>query len=321
MGWSNDYAVYKGSTPPKDKKEDMWVWFNKSKVNNKISNIDLENFIRGGKEDKNLGEVLWRACIDEKPHFDSYQKSINEPSTRSFFSPWSQPTNTATNEDLFYVNHPRCAQIDGKLLGIIISKWSMATKCQIFNVDFDRAVIPVALEAVPAAPASVFPGKEKMDLHIYSTGTLVTRYVLREEKRDDDDDNDHGPSSRRLVHAKDEVPFIDQIDYRLVLGEKELMRWIAPGDYTYVEKADVEQHSPMYDMTFVGGFWSSYRVIKTKKYIDPALAMLVAHLCSTEFSIDAIMQDLDVKTPPSCPGVSGSFGNEGSGAFSISTGL
>jgi len=315
MGWSNDYAVYKGDTPPnssEDKVEQMWVWFNKTGIDSRRSTIDVENFNRGGKDDKNLGEILWRANVDEKPFFDCYQKNIKQAAPKHFFSPWNSNNNDgyASEDDDYYVSHDRHRRGFNKshrYMGSILTKWSLTTKCNISNLDFNRDAITAGLEpGQNDAPEPVSPGKENLVLNIYSKGTVVTSYHEYERTTTDD----HGHKHHHKETKKSEHEFVDRIDYQLMFGDKQLYAWTEAGDSKYDDNstAAIDLFTPMYDLSYMGGFWkASYKVIKTKKYVDPALAMLIAHLCSTEFSNAAIKADLQVKTPSKWPSQGFSF--------------
>ena len=50
---------------------------NKSSTEPNKARIDLENFQRGDKEDKNKGKVLYYATVTEKPYFEQFQRAPN----------------------------------------------------------------------------------------------------------------------------------------------------------------------------------------------------------------------------------------------------
>lgn len=67
--------MYNGSVYPAgsdDRKQKMWLWFNKS--DGSIPNtgtIDLENFVRGqNSSNPNKGRVLYTASVTERPSFE-----------------------------------------------------------------------------------------------------------------------------------------------------------------------------------------------------------------------------------------------------------
>lgn len=53
---------------------------------------------------------------------------------------------------------------------------------------------------------------------------------------------------------------------------------------------------PLFSSTVVGGWFSrSHVIVETRPGVDPALAMLIAHLCTTEYSVAEIKRDLSVR--------------------------
>lgn len=286
MGWSRDYAIYQGSTLPPNKEEKtqkMWLWFNKSDSGPKVK-IELENFNRGQKEDKNIGECLWGAEFTDKLKFDYKQKVKGQPWQQAAlrFAGFSTDHYDSDDDD-FYSNHSRnreCCR--GDFEGTIVSKWQMNTSAVLYGGDTPRT--------------KTMEG-EKMILKVYSKGTVITNYYLQENV----------DSEGHVSHQtnKKEVEFIDRIEYRLEFRGNVVYTWVEPGDSGHDDTSatgDWTVSNPLYDITYKGGFFkSSYSIISTKAGVDPALAMLVGHLVATEYSNAAIKSDLQVRTPDNFP--------------------
>ena len=133
-------------------------------------------------------------------------------------------------------------------------------------------------------------------LSVYAKGTVVTKYYEYEETDQD--------GHRHKRTDKNEQEFIDRLEYKIVFRGQIMYQWSEPGDTAmeYGSTANYSFGNPLYDLTYVGGFWKpSYTVCRTKTGCDPALAMLIAHLCNTEYSNSAIKKDLKVSTPGSYP--------------------
>ncbi len=103
MFFGRDFSIHEGVEFPKnDPQNCIWLWFNKS--TGQIPNtgiIDLENFVRGTKENKDKGRVLYSAHVIEKPQYQVVQRIPSNMYSRfTGFFPGNDP------EDFFYLNHP-----------------------------------------------------------------------------------------------------------------------------------------------------------------------------------------------------------------------
>lgn len=78
--------------------------------------------------------------------------------------------------------------------------------------------------------------------------------------------------------------------------------WVVQGDTHYNPGSNTTIDSPLFTTQIEGGWFkkSSYTTT-TKEGVDPALALLIAHLCYTEYSIGEIKRDLRPNTPSSPP--------------------
>ena len=74
--------------------------------------------------------------------------------------------------------------------------------------------------------------------------------------------------------------------------------WVVQGDAHYSPGTEARVESPLFTTVVEGGWFSKATYItSTKPGVDPALALLVAHLCYTEYSVAEIKADLRPNTP------------------------
>ena len=104
--YGRDYAVYENVYPSDSKGtiEKMWLWINKSTGStSNTGTIDIENFVRGKKPDKDKGMVLWSASITETPSFDHFMR-IPGSSMETFAGLFPQGSYDE-HPDSFYMHH------------------------------------------------------------------------------------------------------------------------------------------------------------------------------------------------------------------------
>lgn len=78
--------------------------------------------------------------------------------------------------------------------------------------------------------------------------------------------------------------------------------WVVQGDTHYNPGSNCTIESPLFTTQIEGGWFSKTAyTTTTKDGVDPALALLVAHLCYTEYSVAEIKRDLHPNTPHSPP--------------------
>lgn len=105
--WGRDYSVHENEYPAtaEQVREQMWLWFNKSDGKSpREAIIDLENFNRGTKEDKDKGGILYTARIDDKPVYEKFHRIVGS-SSECFFG-FFAGTPVMSYDDYYYVNHP-----------------------------------------------------------------------------------------------------------------------------------------------------------------------------------------------------------------------
>lgn len=70
------------------------------------------------------------------------------------------------------------------------------------------------------------------------------------------------------------------------------------GDTHYNPGSNATISTPLFETIIEGGWFSkSSYTTTTKTDVDPALALLIAHLCYTEYSVAEIKNDLRPNTP------------------------
>jgi hypothetical protein len=261
------------------------LWFNQETSGQNQGKIMLENFERGHIPDQpKKGKVLYYATVTEKPHFDSFQR-IASSSFERFFGLYTD--NYTAQEDSYYVNHPTHLghRTPGRPVGNnIITKWQLNTQAQFFDGEKGRA-------------ADNFQ-KDPVILEVYSLGTVVTSYTHNTREVTEmvgDPPREH----RRTVEEdlKYETEFVDRVEFRLIFRGALWAQWFIEGD-SMQYGASCNTGSPFYDTTIDGGWFKAGTfTTTTKSGVDPCFALLLSHVCHTEYSVGEIKRDLHIHTP------------------------
>jgi hypothetical protein len=124
----------------------------------------------------------------------------------------------------------------------------------------------------------------------------------------------------RHIH-KHETEFVDRVEFRLIFNDQVCARrtvygaqflidfilqlwaeWVVPGDSMSNAPTDVVVNSPFFNTTMEGGWFKPNRyTINTLPGVDGAFAIMLSHLCCTEYSVAAIKKDLNPGTPAHPP--------------------
>jgi len=168
----------------------------------------------------------------------------------------------------------------GQIIGPgVITKWKMNTKAVITDGDNGRG-------------ADNFR-KDQIILEVFAKGTVATTY--ERVTRMVEDRNQEGQvigHHQEFDDNKLETEYVERIEYRLSFKGMLWTEW-----KTIVSDSHFE--SPFFRTTAEGGWFSpSYYKTETKAGIDPALALLFSHLCTSEYSPAEIKRDLSPSTPP-----------------------
>mmetsp|Transcript_14260 Transcript_14260/g.32001 ORF Transcript_14260/g.32001 Transcript_14260/m.32001 type:complete len:347 (+) Transcript_14260:83-1123(+) len=285
--WGRDYSVHEGEKYPASSdaaKNTMWMWFNKSDG----GQIDLENFTRGWKEDEpKKGKTLYTANVTERPSFQQFQRTLdNRHQTLDRFMGFSTNDGYQSDEDNYYVRDSRHAEKfrpdsnTQKTGPDMVTKWSVNTKATIRDGVLGRS-------------KETLEGRE-MALEVFSKGTVATGWEVHTTR-----DEETGEVRRRT--EKNETEFVDRVEFRLTVGGALWCSWVVQGD-SHHPQGDCSVNCALFDATVKGGWYSGANtVVKTAPGVDPALALMLAHLCMTEYSVAELKADLHPNTPSEPP--------------------
>lgn len=145
-----------------------------------------------------------------------------------------------------------------------------------------------------------------LELDIFSTGTVITSYyeVIDNEPIHNNDNEIVGYRDIRRIE-KPEQEFVDRVEYRLrIKSTGAFYQWMVLGDSSdgFPGSQDCSMMCPLFNVQVTGGWVTrSKLIIDSLGVLDPALTLLVAHLCCTEFSVLDMKRDLKVQTPADLP--------------------
>jgi hypothetical protein len=291
FGNSRDYGIWDGFRPDNQKEANkkLWLWFNKGEVE-KETRVELENFTRDDPNIKNKGRILYYATLQKKPEVSSFRRSVNN-GTEEFFGFFVQKDLGSTYnryEDEHYFrdipNHKPGHDIHAHHVHKVVTKWQFHSSAKIFDGNTGRGADNLR--------------KDHVLLDVCSVGTIATVYHDWKEKVEIRNDEGRVTGHRdEHRHDRREKNFVDRLEYRLTVNGALWAQWSVPGDAPGITQ-DVNIDSPFFKMKLEGGWATRTKnSITTKEGMDPAMAMLLAHLCSTEFSVEEVKHDLGISTP------------------------
>ena len=186
-------------------------------------------------------------------------------------------------DDTYYFHTPEHSNKkspSGDIIGPgVITKWKMNTKAVLVDGDNGRG-------------ADNFR-KDQIVLEVFAKGTVATTY--ERITRMVEDKNEEGQvigHHQEFDDNKLETEYVERIEYRLTFKGQLWSEW-----KTVVSDSHFE--SPFFRTTVEGGWFSpSCYKTETKAGIDPALALIFSHLCTSEYSPAEIKRDLHPSTPP-----------------------
>lgn len=295
--WGRDYSVHAGNVYPASKeqvRETMWLWFNASDdpVNRAIKIIDLENFVRGGDpSNKDKGVVLCRAMLLQRPPFEQFQRNAN--SGFEAFVGFFQPSNYTMQEDVYYLRHPSHVNKIAygpnrrQLAPEVITKWRLCTRAELRDGNANRN-------------ANAFRGQPVI-LEVFSTGTVATTWQEVVNVVEDRDGEGRVVGRHNEVAViKHETEFVDRVEFKLIFNGQLWAQWFIDGNAAYGAQAsggDGQVFAPFFRTGMIGGWFKpSQYVTQTLPGIDPAFALMLSQLCTTEYSVENIKQDLVANT-------------------------
>ena len=272
MGMSEDYNAVNEAGQP-------WFFINKTGSFFGSGNciVELENFKTGSNPEKpKKGEVLWTAKFNQTPRFDQMIKPKTgaykryAPAFQSLLAGDFQAAFRAAGssgmdqEDSAYFQRMGRSFNDGGPYRVI--KWQLNTSAQI----------------VPGTRGRAY-GEHRLD--VWSSGTAICDYDYKDGR-----------------YHKNEAEFVDTLSFNLVQcsTNQSIAAWYVPMDmtsrYGSTSANDVFQDTAVFTVSQKGG-WFATPEVATKPNFDPTFALVVAYLCSKEYSPKAIMQDLKPAFP------------------------
>lgn len=272
----------------------MWLWFNKSTGD--IPNtgiIDLENFNRGLNGDPKKGQILYSAYVTERPRFEQFSRIAGQ--SRDRFFGFFNASNSGYDSDDDYHYIAKVKQMDGRtgsyerpLHPEMITKWQMQTSATIRAGNTGRG--------------ASFNG-QPVTLNVFSKGTIATCWeeVIREEQVTDADGRVIEVRHHKEV-VKHEQEWVDRVEFRLVFNGCLWAQWFVPGDTAWGGSGDSVVDCLFFTTTLKGGFFKpSVHITQTKPGVDPAFAMILSQLCTSEYSVAEVKRDLVPNTPAHPP--------------------
>ena len=268
--FSDDYLVYKGGDAAEGKVDETTRWMFLNKTGNWWSGdakIELENYIREDPDHPKKGQVLWIATFTDRPHFEQHLSwgHHRHPRFFGFFDEYD------SDDDEGYWDR---SHYPGRCFNRFMIKWSLSTTVTIAPGDTGARFGP--------------PDMATVELRVFAKGT-ATRWIKRRIVRHQDED---GNVTREVVFDNHDKEFVDWIEFQLVHKQSgtpwALFR--CRGDID--GGGDLQWECPLFKAELSGGFFSPGPCnVSTQHLWDPTLALLVAHLCSTEYCPNALRND------------------------------
>ncbi len=291
-GWSHDFGVWNQDRPEKseDQQETMWLWFRKRDAGN-CMRVNLENFVRTNPEKPKQGQVLYYSMQQKNPQVQSFNR-IAGASRENFLGFMNNNNN---NDDHYYQNYPghghqlpQGSHVVSRVT--MITKWQSYSTTRVHDGDVGRG------EALFGQSCAL--------LDVLAIGTAVTTYVETVEQKEDKDAEGRVIGHHTVKHMdKDTTVLVDSVQYRVTVNNLLWSQWIVPGDSVSSANANSITVTTPFFSTVLDGGWTSrtkYR-IQTNMGIDPALALLLSHIVTTEYSITDIKNDLHLNIPARPP--------------------
>jgi len=324
LGWfglGKDCGVWRDT---KTTESELWLWLKnrKSAPSSNFSTIELEDFVRdaGSK-----GGVHVLAEYNDRPAFDVFHRVVSRISSGG----WTFHIGNGNElEDdgarlLQHVTHTskrkstmlhrgantglEVGQRVSNVGGEIVSKWRLHTTARV--TDGDRGTRC---------------GDGPLVLDVTAEGLGATSWQHVESFSETPDPSRPGAwcVSSSSSTTKHETVWVDKVSFRLLRVTASECQPEQPVGYPWVVLGDLHMNtdgainSPFFDASVTGGLFARTSVeTRTKEGTDPLLALMLSHLCSTEFSVASIKGHLDLRTPaippvdalPTAPGISISF--------------
>lgn len=288
---SRDYTVYMGQNIDRNA---SWFFLNKSGSHwgGQVC-IELENFVRGLVEnDKNKGQVLWRADFIDDPTYQQQLRVSNQNLFEMRFNGWRPHQRNWGNDD-YYLG--RRTWDPRNYVTTLFINWTMQSHANLTSTMRTGFGCPVTLS-------------------VYACGTALARYYQREEpiydRRQHGCDEDGNPRyeevkvGTRLVWDKDVSEYVDYVQFCVLNSQTQQPIVDANGmPCIFTINGDATDFANNYSSQFFtvqqsGGWFNNEPVVvDTAPQTDPTLAILLAHLCTREFSTSEIKDNFHPMFP------------------------
>jgi hypothetical protein len=299
FGMSSHYGVWENQRPEKEADKSMWLWFRRLDTGGAIR-INLENFIRRDPDNPKQGLILYFAQMQRKPTVQSFHRWTG--ASTSGFTGFLNDPNTGTqhyhHNDDFYVNHHTHNDPNDTLTGReITSKVTLITKWQSYN----SATI---MDGNCGRGATHLGGKNIL-LDLIAVGTTATTYITsRVEVEDRNAEGEVTGKHWETHESKKQTTFVDSVQYRVSVNGALWAQWAIAGDSApeATMADDVVISTPFFRTVLDGGWFKRTKfACTTNPAIDPAIALLLSHLITTEYSVPEIKKDLVLDIPSRPP--------------------
>lgn len=281
---SRDYTAYRGNS---QLLQDSWFFLNKSgsKWGGQVC-IELENFLRINPDPKlkDKGQVLWRADFNDSPRFQQQMRNPGQQLYQMAFRGWGDYSCNWGNDD-YYLG--RRAGGWGRHYPVtLVINWTMQSE----------AVLSTTMRSGWGVP---------IELSVYACGTAVARYweedvpIYEQRPCGPPDENGYQPTEsvqvgtrREWRHDTDEYVDYTQFCVCNAATKEPMMANGAPAYFTVNGDATdyLNNFSTQFFSVQQNGGWASItpKIVNTMPGVDPTFAVLLAHVCTKEFTTSEI---------------------------------
>lgn len=293
IGYTHHHPAY-GVLHKDSSKSQLWLWFRKRDVFGGHYKIQLENFVRNHPKQKHLGQILYYALCQKQPQIKWFQR-ISGSGNDYYRGFLENSEKVGVYNDQYYLQH----SFHGHHLPTknflnktgLVTKWQFYSIADCYDGDLGRGVRCQ---------------RSEMKLEILVTGTAITTYVEIEDEITVFDGSSQ-KLNKEVAHrtVRDTTNFVDNIQYRVTVNNQTWMTWIIAGDSLPPGTTPNDLtviHTPLFKVVLEGGWSHRSKVhVHTRGDVDPALALLFAHLMTSEYAIPEIKSQIMFPIPSTCP--------------------
>merc|ERR1719491_803215 len=292
---SRDYIAYRGISAhsPRsstEERNERWLFLNKSgsKWGGDVT-IEVENFVRGeDPADEDKGMVLWRSDFRDDPQFQQQLRNVNQSMATFAFTGFVDAMFDRPHfNDGYYVSHGSGWDRDYRTTLYI--NWNMRSEASLTSKIRRGFGFPVKLV-------------------VYAQGTAVARYFEVEEPIfEDRDGGERVQVSSRRSWERHEREYVDFVQFAVcdVASGRPVVDLVSQQPVVFTVHGDSTDwtnnySTKLFDVQQSGGWLTKEPpTVTTKAGVDPAMALLIAHLCTKEFSTNQIKSNFHPNFPHS----------------------